>query len=210
MALTEQALRRFLPLLPDPAGWMQPLSAAFTRFSISTAERQAAFLAQVAHESGDFMRLEENLKYSASRLRALFPRKFPTLESAKAVEFQPQRIANVIYANRLGNGPSESGDGFRYRGRGLIQLTGRSNYRSTGAALGVPLETSPDLLLQRDLAVLAAAQFWHSRGLNELADHNDADNDDEDFVTISIRINGGRVGLEHRKALWLRARTALV
>ena len=115
-----------------------------------------------------------------------------------------------MYGNRLGNGPAESGDGFRYRGRGLIELTGRSNYRSTGAALGVPLETSPDLLLQRDLAVLAAAQFWQSRGLNELADHNDADNDDEDFVIISIRINGGREGLDRRKALWLRARAALL
>jgi putative chitinase len=209
MALTEQALRRFLPLLPDAAGWMQPLTSACARFSISTPERQAAFLAQVAHESGGFIRLEENLRYSAARLRDVFPRRFPTLEGAKSFEFQPEKIANLVYSNRLGNGPAESGDGFRYRGRGLIQLTGRSNYRSAGTALGVPLETSPDLLLQRELAVLAAAQFWQSRGLNELADHNDADNDDEDFVIISIRINGGREGLERRKELWQRARAAL-
>jgi len=208
MAVTEQALRTFLPTLTGHAAWIVPLNAACDRFFISTPQRQAAFLAQLAHESGGLRRLEENLNYSAARLMAVWPKRFPTLEFASTFERQPEKIANFVYANRIGNGPVESGDGWRYRGRGLIQLTGRSNYRSTGAVLDLPLEAQPDLLLEREHAAMAAAQFWQSRGLNELADHNDADNDDEDFVRISVRINGGRAGLTERRELWAKAREA--
>jgi putative chitinase len=210
MALTEQALRSFLPGLADAARWVSPLNEACDRFGITTAARLAAFLAQVAHESGNLRRLEENLMYSAKGLIGTWPRRFPSLEMAERFARQPERIANFVYANRLGNGNEESGDGWRFRGRGLIQLTGRGNYHTTGAALGLPLEAQPELLFQPGPAALAAAQFWSSRGLNELADHDAADNDDEDFTRISITINGGREGLAQRFELWQKARTAFV
>ena len=210
MALTEQALRRFLPDLPDAPGWVQPINDACNRFAISSSERLAAFLAQVAHESGHFRRLEENLNYSAKGLVGTWPKRFTSLDMAEGFARQPEKIANRVYASRLGNGDEASGDGWRFRGRGLIQLTGRGNYRTAGTALAMPLETQPELLLQRQAAALAAGHFWASHGLNELADNEAADNDDEDFTTISIKINGGRVGLADRFELWRRARAAFV
>jgi putative chitinase len=109
----------------------------------------------------------------------------------------------------MGNGGEHSGDGWRFRGRGLLQITGRGNYRSTEEALGLPLEEQPELLEQPGPAVLAAAHYWKSHGLNELADDRNDDNDDEDFVTISITINGGRAGLDSRREYWERAKAAL-
>jgi putative chitinase len=211
---TQQFLS-FLPLAPQPDVWVsafqgaRPRSGPLERFGITTADRLAAFLAQVAHESAGFTRLEENLNYSAKRLTAVWPRRFPTLESAHPYEHQPERLANLVYARRLGNGDADSGDGWRYRGRGLIQLTGRGNYRLCGQALALPLEAEPDQLLQPQIAALAAAQFWHSRGLNELADDRSGDDDDEDFTRISILINGGREGLESRRSYWAKAKSAL-
>jgi putative chitinase len=179
------------------------------RFEVNDARRAAAFLAQLAHESVELTALVENLDYRAATLMRVWPKRFPTLAKAQAYEHDPEKLANYVYASRLGNGDEDSGEGYRYRGRGLIQLTGKGNYRAAGAALGLPLEDQPELLEQPAAASLSAAWFWRSHGLNELADDDNPDNDEEDFETISIKINGGRAGLDSRKAYWHQARSAL-
>lgn len=207
---TESHLTAFLPNALQAAAWTAALSAAMDRFEINSAPRIAAFLAQVAHESAELRRVVENLNYSAKGLMRVWPKRFPTLEKALEYERQPEKLANYVYAKRLGNGDGASGDGWRFRGRGLLQITGRGNYRSCGRALELPLENEPERLETPDVAALAAAQFWHARGLNELADDRNDDNDDEDFVRISVIINGGRVGLAERRKYWERARLAVV
>jgi putative chitinase len=209
VVLTEAQLTAFLPGLPGLPGWTAALNAAMDRFEINTPRRGAAFLAQIAHESGGFAHLVENLNYSAARLCAVWPNRFATPASAKPYERHPQALANYIYAKRLGNGDVASGDGWRFRGRGLIQLTGRGNYRSCGLAVALPLETEPDQLESPIPAALAAAQFWHSRGLNHLADDENDGNDDADFRRITKIINGGTAGLMSRRAYWARAKAAL-
>jgi len=202
-------LLTFLPTVPRADQWTAALNSAMDRFEINSQRRAAAFLAQVAHESGELQRLVENLNYSAVRLCAVWPNRFATLDAAKPYERNPERLANYVYAKRLGNGDSASGDGWRFRGRGLIQLTGRGNYRSCGAATGLPLETEPQRLEAPEAAALAAAQFWHSRGLNHLADDQNDDNDEQDFVSMTKIINGGTAGLKSRRQYWARAKAAL-
>ena len=204
--LTRAQLAAFLPKLADAADWVSALNPALDRFEITTPPRLAAFFAQVAHESQGFARLQENLNYSAKGLMNTWPGRFRTMTMAKQFERQREKIANFVYATRLGNGDTASGDGWRYRGRGLIQLTGRGNYRDTGAAIGLPLEADPDLLLTKGPAALAAGQFWKSRGLNHLADDESNDTDDEDFVAITVAINGGKNGLVDRKEWWAKAK----
>lgn len=207
--LTEAQLQACMPRCPSVPVWVAVLNEAMNRFDINSGDRVAAFLAQVAHESGDCRRLEESLNYSAKRLVVVWPRRFKTLAAAEPYAGQPERLANLVYANRLGNGDIVSGDGWRFRGRGLVSLTGRGNYRAAGVALGLGFEERPDLLIAPLPAALAAAQFWSSRGLNELADNRIDDDDDEDFVRISVIINGGRVGLADRRERWARAKVAL-
>jgi len=207
--LTEQQLTLIMPGCTDPATWTAALNPAMARFEITSPERMAAFLAQIAHESGQLTRLSENLNYSAKRLMQVWPNRFPTMEKALQYERNPEKLANCVYAKRLSNGDETSGDGWRYRGRGLIQLTGRGNYRAASQGIGLPLEEQPDLLLQPDPAALSAAWFWKSHGLNELADDRNEDNDTEDFKTITRRINGGTVGLKERTAFWERAKGVL-
>lgn len=207
--IDEAVLRQIMPLAGDLSAWIPALAEAMPRFAIDNDYRAAAFLAQTAHESGQFKRLSENLNYSAKGLCATWPKRFPSLAFAQRYERQPQKIANYVYANRLGNGSEASGDGWRYRGRGLIQLTGRANYRATAQAIGQPLEQEPELLQQAEVAALSAAQFWQSRGLNELADDRNDDDNDEDFVQITRIINGGTVGLKDRREFWARAWNAL-
>lgn len=183
------------------------LTPAMSRFSITTPARQSTFLAQCAHESAGFSRFAENLNYSAAGLAATWPGRFRGADGqpnalALAYQRRPAVIANHVYANRMGNGDEESGDGWRFRGRGLLQITGRGMYQRCGDALGLPLLEQPDLLLQPEQAVLSAAWFWQSNGLNALADAGD-------FEAITRRINGGLNGLAERKALWLKAREAL-
>jgi len=151
----------------------------------------------------------ENLNYSAVGLCKTWPKRFSTLDLAKSYERQPELLANYVYAKRLGNGDVSSGDGWRFRGRGLIQLTGRGNYRTCGVAVALPLETEPERLETPEAAALAAAQFWQSRGLNHLADDQNDDNDDEDFIAITRIINGGTAGLTSRRMYWGRAKAAL-
>ncbi len=185
--------------------FLKPLNDAMTRYDIVKPARQAAFLAQLAHESAELRRTQENLNYSWERLRKVFPRYFRTDAEAQTYGRQPERVGNRVYANRMLNGDETSGDGWRFRGRGPVQVTGRENYRKCGQALGMNLESDPDRLLDPGVGCLAAAWFWHSRGLNSLADADD----ENGFREITRRINGGFIGLEERVHFWERARQTL-
>lgn len=170
------------------------------RFKIDSPVRRAAFLAQVGHESGHLRRLVENLNYSAEGLAGTWPSRFrgrdgrPN-ELAARIARRPRDIANVVYADRMGNGPASSDDGWRYRGRGLIQLTGRDNYRACAKGIGQNLEDFPELLEMPEWAVLSAAWFWSRHELSELADAGR-------FEAITRKINGGTHGQAERLALW--------
>lgn len=171
--------------------WHDPLRETFDRYEINTIKRQAHFMGQTMHESNNYKTLEENLNYSANGLMAIWGSRFPTLEYAQQFARNPQKIANKVYGGRMGN--LEEGDGFKYRGRGILQLTGKENYRNTGNALGIDLVGNPDLLLTPKYAALSAGHFWSKRGLNALADI-------DNYKEITRRINGGQIGLMHREA----------
>jgi len=206
---SEAQLRAFLPAAERLEVWCPALNTAMERFQINSAARAAAFLAQVAHESSEFHHVLENLSYSAARLLEVWPRRFLTLDAALPYERQPEQLANYVYANRLGNGDPASGDGWRFRGRGLLQTTGRDNYRAAGLALGLPLEDQPEQLETPGIAALAAAQFWQSHGLNELADTSDGPTGDATFARITQTINRGLLGLDARRKYWALAKAAL-
>ena len=155
-------------------------------------KRMAAFLAQVAHESGSFNFTKEGLNYSAASLNKVFRKYFPTLASAKAYERKPAKIASKVYANRMGNGTEASGDGYKYCGRGLIQLTGKNNYTKFAASIGKTLEETVAYLETAEGAVASAAWFWDANKLNIYADKGD-------FVGLTKRINGGTIGLADRQ-----------
>ena len=171
--------------------WLDPLNETFERYGIDTPIRQASFIGQCGHECGNFKILEENLNYRAETLCKIWPKRFPTLEFAKQYEKNPKKIANSVYANRMGNRDEASGDGYRFRGRGCLQTTGSANYFHAGKALGVDLIMEPDLLSTPKYAALAAGFFWHTHKLNELADLRD-------FVKMTKKINGGTIGLQDR------------
>jgi putative chitinase len=163
-------------------------------FEINTKQRQAMFLAQCAHESGHFRLVSENLNYSADGLRRVFPKYFRDVD-ANDYHRQPEKIANRVYSSRMGNGDEASGDGWRFRGRGLIQLTGKSNYIACSEDLEVDLLENPDYLLTPEGAARSAAWFWWQNDLNDYADKGD-------IVGCSKRVNGGTIGLEDRKELY--------
>jgi putative chitinase len=171
--------------------WLEPLLETFEKYDISTPKRQAYFIGQCMHESGGFKQLKENLNYSAKGLMATWPSRFPDIDTAEKYERNPEKIANKVYSGRMGN--TEDGDGAKYIGRGLIQLTGKENYANCGNAIGVDLVANPDLLSTPKYAALSAGWFWNRRGLNALADADDID-------TITKRINGGLIGIADRKA----------
>ncbi|ENQ1002117.1 glycoside hydrolase family 19 protein [Pseudomonas aeruginosa] len=208
MLITEQQLLQIFPNAGHRAGFFVPaLNVAMERFGIIAPVRGAAFLAQVGHESGQLTRLVENLNYSAQGLAATWPSRYRGADgkpNALALNLarHPQAIANNTYASRNGNGDEASGDGWRYRGRGLLQITGRANYRTAGAGLGQPLEQEPELLEQPEFAALSAAWWWSTHGLNELADRGE-------FAAITRRINGGLNGQSERLELWERAKAVL-
>ena len=197
--LTARLLKQVFPLCADPAGWTQVLNPALEKYQINTRARLCSFLAQTGYESGQFNRLVESLNYTTpQRLMKVWPKRFPDAASAIPYVGNEEKLANFVYAKRLGNGDSASGDGFRFRGRGIIQITGRSNYAAAGREFHIDLIADPDRLLTQETAALAAAWFWNSHGLNALADDRTDDNDLEDFTEITRRINGGTVGLKER------------
>jgi putative chitinase len=171
--------------------WLEPLLETFEKYEINTPKRQACFIGQVMHESGGFKHLVENLNYSAKGLVSTWPSRFPTLEYAEEFARNPEKIANKVYSGRMGN--TEEGDGARYIGRGLIQLTGKENYANCGLGLGVDLLGNPDWLSDPKYAALSAGWFWNKKNLNQYADINDIE-------TMTKRINGGSIGIEDRKA----------
>jgi putative chitinase len=171
--------------------WYQALVNNLPQYDIHTPERVAAFIAQCAHESGGFRRLKENLNYKWESLRRVFPKYFPTDDVAQEYAHKPEQIANRIYGSRMGNGDESSGDGFRYCGRGLIQLTGKNNYTKFAESIGMAVEEVPTLLETYDGAVKSACWFWSSNNLNQWADAGD-------ILTMTKRINGGTIGLEDR------------
>lgn len=189
------------------------LDEACRRHHISdNTHRLRAFLAQIGHESGDLRHTEENLNYSAEALRRVFPKYFPDGATLRKYARQPEMIANRVYANRLGNGDEASGDGWRYRGRGLIQLTGKENYIKAGAGMaglpaGVTPVGTPDIIAQPRWAAESAAWWWEAHGLNALADGlADKAREHKTFREITRRINGGYNGLTERMAIYLTAK----
>lgn len=172
------------------------LNNVMTEYEINkNSKRFNHFISQLAHESANFSRLDENLNYSGERLWEIFPSKFDNREEAESFARQPERIANRVYASRIGNGDERSGDGWRYRGRGYIQLTGRANYRNIGNRINMDLENNPDLVTEDPtVALKVAADYWDSRNINALADQ-------DDVYAVTKAINGGYNGIDHRKDL---------
>jgi len=181
--------------------WSEPLTTAFTTFGINDVKKQAAFIGQCSHESAHFRVLEENLHYRAETLQNLFGHKFKP-EEIPLYAGNASKIANRIYANRMGNRDEASGDGDRFHGRGLIQLTGHDNYWHFGQAVGQDFIKNPQLVASPMYACLSAAWFWKTHGCNELAEA-------EDWVGLTKRINGGTIGLDDRISLTKRALSVL-
>lgn len=171
--------------------WVPALNDTFARFGIATPRQQAGFIGQCSHECGNFKVLEENLQYRAATLMKLWPKRFPTQEIANAYEKNPKKIANMVYASRMGNRDESSGDGYRFRGRGCIQLTGHANYFHAGQALGVDFVKDPDLVATPTYAALTAGWFWSTHKCNELAEAGD-------WAGLTKKINGGVIGLADR------------
>lgn len=210
--ITQQQLRSVMIAADADARagqWVAALNDCMRACAITSGSRQAAFLAQVMVESSELRRLDEALGYAPQRLRQVWPQRFPTDDVAMRYAHNPTALANYVYAGRMGNGNEASGDGWRYHGRGLIQLTGRDNYVAFARAMQVDAIRDPDLLLAPAGAALSAGWFWQSKGLNELADQLDGGEADQVFEQITRRINGGTLGLDERRAYWQRARTAL-
>ena len=194
MDLTKEQLKQLLPKNPHLDYWYEALSQLLPDYNINTPQRIAAFVAQCAHESGGFMVLKENLNYRPVTLRKIFSKYFTDDAIANDYCSRPNKqeaIANKVYANRMGNGPEESGDGYRYCGRGLIQLTGKDNYTWFAASLDSPVEEASEYLQTFEGAAQSACWFWETNNLNQWADKGD-------ILTLTKRINGGTIGLEDR------------
>lgn len=198
MQITREQLAQIIPRNPYIDQWCDALNKLLPDYGIDTPERVAAFVAQCAHESGNFVFLKENLNYRAESLMRTWPRHFPTMEIANQYARQPERIANRAYANRMGNGPEESGDGARYMGRGLIQLTGKNNYEAFAESIETPVEEIPAYLETFEGAVQSACWFWETNNLNQFADTGD-------IKTMTRRINGGLIGIEDREKHYAHA-----
>jgi putative chitinase len=198
--------------IKNPEKWLDAVEATCQEFEINTPERIASFLAQTSHESGGYTMLSENLNYKAATLAACWPNRFAELGPdkkpkkdekgkliptavANSIAGKPELIANLVYSSRMGNGPAESGEGWKYRGRGLKQLTGKDNYTRCGNALGVDLVSNPDLLLEPLYAARSAGWFYKANNLSAFADTGD-------IKGMTKKINGGFIGLEQRQALY--------
>jgi len=188
---TREQLSSVIGNNPDLDGWYDALSSVLPTYEIDSPQRVAAFIAQCTHESGGFKRLKENLNYKAESLRRVFPKYFTSDALAQEYAHKQEQIANRVYGGRMGNGDESSGDGYRYCGRGLIQLTGRNNYTKFAESIGMSAEEVPALLETFEGAVKSACWFWKTNNLNQYADAGD-------ILTMTKRINGGTIGLEDR------------
>jgi putative chitinase len=193
--ITAEQFRTLFPRAQDHQGWVDAMNNVFPLYEINTPQRVAAFLAQCGHESGGWTVFEENLNYSAKGLMGIFRKYFPDEATANAYARQPEKIANKVYANRMGNGPESSGDGWRYRGRGPIQLTGSANYKAFAQEMFEDWENlyaNPDwVTADRDFALMSAIWFWNKNKLNVQADNGD-------IKLMTKKINGGYIGLDDR------------
>jgi putative chitinase len=203
----------------DPAKWIDAIVAVCQEFEINTPQRIAAFIAQTSHESGGYTMLSENLNYRAATLAACWPNRFAVLGAdkkpikengklvptavANSISGKPELIANLVYSGRMGNGPAESGEGWKYRGRGLKQLTGKDNYTRCGGAIGLDLVSNPDLLLEPLAAARSAGWFWRSNNLSAFADVGD-------IKGMTKKINGGFIGLAERQAKYEKCLASIV
>ena len=194
--MTELSLEQLkqLPKNPYVDHWHKALSQLLPDYEINTPQRIAAFIAQCSHESGGFLFLKENLNYKPETLVRIFGKYFdlPTAQTYCAKSNKQEAIANRVYANRMGNGPEESGDGWRFAGKGLIQLTGRTNYTWFAASLGISVEEASDYLQTFEGAAQSACWFWEQNNLNRFADTGD-------IKGLTKAINGGYIGLEDRE-----------
>lgn len=201
--MTPNQFKQIFPSNRDPTNWSNILNAVSVEFEITTPARLVAWLAQCGHESAQFRHLRECMSYSAVTMMNTWPSRFRDLAHAQQYARQPEKLANYVYALRLGNGPPETGDGWRYRGGGVIQLTGKTQYKLAGEAIGVPLESTPNKIEQPLTAARVAGWYWKDHGLNELADVGE-------FDRITETINGpAKLGLAERKMIWEKAKQVL-
>jgi putative chitinase len=177
-----------------PDAVIAQLPDTIAKFELNTPLRLAHFLAQAGHESGGFKAVNENLNYGAKGLLGIFKKYFPTEAKAKLYERKPEKIANLVYGGRMGNGPEASGEGFKFRGRGYIQLTGKDNYKAFDAVVPESLLESPDLVATK-YPLLSAAWFFHKNGLHKIADKGATD---AVVTEVTKRVNGGTIGLADR------------
>jgi putative chitinase len=199
MLVTEQQLEHLLHGNKEWADWVQPVQDILPKYEIDTPDRVAMFFAQCGHESRNFSVLEENLNYSAKALDAVFPKYFKNAgRNADDYHRQPERIANIVYASRMGNGDTESGDGWKHRGFGVIQLTGKNNQSAFASSIGKTLEDTLEYLQTKTGALESACWFWQCNNVNTYADQ-------QDIRGATKRINGGYIGLEDRKHHYERA-----
>ena len=192
--ITKEQLKELIPGNPYINEWHEALEQLLPDYEINTPQRIAAFIAQCAHESGGFRAIKENLNYKAATLRKIFPKYFPTDELAAAYASMPNKqeaIANRVYASRMGNGDEQSGDGYRYCGRGLIQLTGKNNYQAFADSIETTVEDASEYLATFEGAAQSACWFWESNRLNRFADVGD-------IRGLTKAINGGFIGLDDR------------
>lgn len=202
MQITAGLIKAIYPQYKYPADLAEVLNEQFEKYEINTVNRAAGFLAQCGHESNGFTVLKENLNYSADGLTKIFHKYFPDAASAASYARNPQKIANKVYGGRMGNGPESSGDGFKFCGRGAIQLTGRDNYTKFANSVGMTVEEAVADLETLDGAIESACWFWKTNGLNAICDA-------DDIVKMTKRINGGTIGLEDRTAHYNKAKQLL-
>lgn len=196
--LSQEQLSHIIPGNPYVDHWYTALAQALPDYDINTPARVAAFLAQCGHESGGFTAIKENLNYKAESLMRVWPRYFPDMGTAQTYAHNQEKIANRAYASRMGNGDEASGDGYRFCGRGLIQLTGRSNYQAFADSIETDINDLPEYLATFEGCVQSACWFWEANNLNQYADHGD-------LLTMTKKINGGTLGLDDRTARYKKA-----
>jgi putative chitinase len=202
MQITSAQIKSLFPQYKYPQDLAEALSEQFEKYDINTVNRAAGFLAQCGHESNGFTVLKENLNYSADGLNKIFKKYFPTVASATPYARNPEKIANKVYANRMLNGDEKSGDGYKFRGRGAIQLTGKENYTKYANSVGITIDEAVADLETLDGAIESACWFWKTNGLNAICDA-------DDIIKMTKRINGGTIGLEDRKKHYEHAKELL-